>query len=219
MTQAGHTKKFTMIELLIVIAIIAILASLLLPALKKTRETSQSTVCSNNIKQLGQLTVMYSNDNDGWMPLAYSGSGAYWIIALGDQLNNPGSWVPWAADSTGTGWVGTPEFIRNLFQCPSSGTDYSGNKCKYGVSIGYNRRIGDLTVSGNYGPRKIEKQTSKLVVFHDLNSSVAWRTFVDNAHTDYRHTGKMNTFFCDGHISSIGPTEVSAWTSAEMTPR
>ena len=60
--------KFTLIELLIVIAIIAILASMLLPALKSARETANIIACLNNMKQYSSAWSMYSGDNDGWCP-------------------------------------------------------------------------------------------------------------------------------------------------------
>ena len=55
-------KTFTLIELLIVIAIIAILASMLLPALNQAREKAQGTACLNNMKQLMTYVQLYMND-------------------------------------------------------------------------------------------------------------------------------------------------------------
>ena len=63
-----HSKgniAFTLIELLIVVAIIVVLAALLLPALKGAKENAQSVKCLNNLRQIGALAMMYASDYDG----------------------------------------------------------------------------------------------------------------------------------------------------------
>lgn len=71
-------SKFTLIELLIVVAIIAILAALLLPALNKARDKACSTHCVNNLKQFGTVSSLYLADYSGYLPGNYSyNSGDY----------------------------------------------------------------------------------------------------------------------------------------------
>ena len=68
---ANKTKRmfsFTLIELLVVIAIIAILAAMLMPALQGARERAKSSDCTANLRQLGQGTVFYTDNNDDYFP-------------------------------------------------------------------------------------------------------------------------------------------------------
>ncbi len=76
-------KLFTLIELLIVIAIIAILAAMLLPALNKARDKAKSISCASNLKQCALYFDMYANDHDDYYP-APNSNGKTWAWYISD---------------------------------------------------------------------------------------------------------------------------------------
>ncbi len=70
-SDRGSMAAFTLVELLVVISIIALLISLLLPALALAKLDAESTVCLSRLRSLGQLTVEYSGSNGGFTPPTY----------------------------------------------------------------------------------------------------------------------------------------------------
>ena len=85
--------KFTIIELLMVIAIIAILAGMLLPALNKARDMAKKINCVSNQKSCGTAVIMYAGDYKEWHPLAFVGDNFYTNWEYRNIINQFAGWA------------------------------------------------------------------------------------------------------------------------------
>ena len=71
LSTLNSPPAFTLIEMLVTIAIIAILAALLLPAIGRSKEQGKSTACLSNLRQLGIAVTLFTQDNENKMPVIY----------------------------------------------------------------------------------------------------------------------------------------------------
>jgi len=129
--SAGKERAFTLVELLVVIAIIAILAALLLPALSRAKSQAQTTICLNNLKQLGICWHAYAMDNND---VLVPNNSVAQISTNGDDgtISVGSSWC--LASPTATNVQNGMLFAYNrslgIYHCPadrSTLTDPSGN--------------------------------------------------------------------------------------------
>lgn len=133
----SKTRRFSLIELLVVIGIISLLASLLLPALGKARETGRRIACSSNMRQIYQGCLFYADDYNGWMPP--TDYGAQHIGYINDYFNVKCDYWPKTLSSLGI--YGSSPTNRQpsgaFFYCPSLYPSASDSPLKPTVVAGY----------------------------------------------------------------------------------
>ena len=213
--NAGRTKHtcFTLIELLIVIAIIAILAGMLLPALGKAKEHSKTSNCQNNLRQIGTFCTMYASDQNDYLVSGKTKAGAapYWWMKVSD-------YKPW-----GLGYV---QWRSKVFHCPSqkytdSTWSLGNSNPKSVVNYSYTTKISESNTSKN-----IKRRWSEVMIAMDGNVRIdAGAYYIYGTITYLRYlpgkpliTGqswptpihiKMNNhLYFDGHVGSLNPNNV-----------
>lgn len=121
-TGRRRQSGFTLVELLVVIGIIAILISMLLPALNNAREAAKTTVCVSNMRQMGSAVLQFSLANGGRGP---GGGSTGSSIAWDDILNTQVFKQP-RFNASGTRiTMGSP--AANTLGCPSFAPFYKAN--------------------------------------------------------------------------------------------
>ncbi|MFW6062491.1 MAG: type II secretion system protein [Planctomycetota bacterium] len=140
-------KGFSLIELLVVVAVLGLLATMLVPSLVRAKRASHRIKCSKNLHSFGQAAMLYVKDNDGWLPRDdYSDAmeGWFWPTAFSPYMSDDGLTWDEIRDSE---VVKEYIFGDPRFTCPGveyegrePGLDYAVNNFNWEV---YRRNIAD----------------------------------------------------------------------------
>jgi prepilin-type N-terminal cleavage/methylation domain-containing protein/prepilin-type processing-associated H-X9-DG protein len=224
----GGRRAFTLVELLVVIGIIAILVTILMPALSRARNQAAKVNCMSQLRQLSLGVIQYANNWKGYMP-------ATWGIC-----DPPGpQTIP-----VDTGWLWKANVVQDkaLWLCPADprrGTDlqysYTYN-CRMMVNPG-EEDVFPAPSAASSGPRLIGwdrpgrivlrriqsfKMGSDCILFAEENTvgrqvgdyKINDAYFVYFDVTDDRHMGKSVVSYLDGHAGDI-PKKIMIWTNKE----
>lgn len=216
LASQDRVHGFTLVELLVVIAVIAILSALLLPALGRSRLSAHRVKCVGNLRQLGLAAHMYWDDNGGRC-FRYGGS-----VTNGGQLY----WFGWI----GPGAEGQRSFDltqgamysylgRGVEVCPAFNYLAAQIKLKaVGTSYTYGYNL-YLSSPSSEPPVDISRlsRPGGLALFADAAQVNTWQAPASPAHPlleewyyidrstnqpngHFRHMRKANVEFCDGHV-------------------
>jgi len=208
MKATWHTRSyFTLLELMVVVGIIAILTSILLPALKKIRGKADETICSSNLKQLGLAMAFYVQDNNDWLPMyRYPPRSADWRVQY------------WPRDFA--------EYAQKhqLFYCPSSPDDITHHNATSITNYAFAITCGHYDDSGNPCPSapyrcavkfgRVSKP-SEAVIIIDGTFVVCTPSFFEypasTSSIDPRHSGEAMSLYLDAHVDRRAVASFSSY--------
>ena len=208
---------FTLIELLVVVSIIALLVSILLPALGRAREQTKSVICRSNIRALGQIVVMYASENDYYPPSimpahageSYPRSWDDYLLGLGAKVVNAGS-----DDSE--------EFDLDLFHCPSDRTPPVDEDQPQIRSYAMNDRWYDnilygYTIRGAIPLSAIERPSETVCLFEmwtgmpvHINSMAVYWAPRDTLDDTWYHDRSASVLYYDGRADRMTLDDLAA---------
>ena len=237
------SKKFTLVELLVVIAVIAILASLLLPALNRAREVAKTIKCAGNEKQLLIAGISYADSNNGyWVPIRWRLAG--WSGGSTWTLN--AAYLTCIDGRPRTVEAARPVVAIDRFGvaaglgCPGSKVATANGiiDLQYFYSMSYTGFYGGTfnlfaaEMNASYPLAKIKRSSSSVILFCGMNwvtgyAAASYANYVltgekyDGSSTNvaYRHDKAVNVGFFDGHVQKMFGNDLYAGgTDANATP-
>jgi prepilin-type processing-associated H-X9-DG protein len=195
LTNTTRLQKFTLIELLTVIGVIAILAAILLPTLGAAREEARKVYCVNNLKQIGLGVISYSDNFDGEAPpFIYNNNH----LSHSDHLFISNRW-----DGMGILWLNNYVKDPAAFYCVSN--DFTNHMTDHpnftdspapGTSIMSSYVYRDpnsqeWVAQANWGAKRHTWKTSNAAIISDAFGS---------RENSAAHTNGFNILFGDGHV-------------------
>lgn len=158
-------RGFTLVELLVVIGIIALLISILLPALNKAREQAKTVVCESNEKQIMLAFMMYVSENKGATPIfppipgSYPGttpqerSLGYYTDGAGNLRFDVGAFWPYMTTNLRViakpnPSAPPPDVLYRIFNCPSDTFPRQGFSITRNFSYSWNSQLWNITGYG-----------------------------------------------------------------------
>ena len=193
-------RAFTLTELLAVMAIIGVLASMILPALARSKTNAQNAACINNLRQLGIAIRLYSDDNGYMMPTAealptHPTLPQRPVLRICDALSH----YAWrAAGQTDSSL---------LFRCPCDRAYYfevEGSSYRWNTTLNGQRiDLGETLRASGGSITNGEPWTPDTSVNH---TSPATPMMVDYLPFHLRsHQSGKNAVYMDGHVNPLAP--------------
>lgn len=200
MGQISRRNGFTLIEMLVVVAIISILASLLMPALSRSLNMAKQITCNSNLKQLGVVYQIYAGDYTDTLPVARVGGNAWkknWEFQI----------APYIDASLPNGLQIQP--VNPLLACPATENPPTADTYYIPTNYAYHLNMGAVGSESWMYPNAIDKCPKKLSRFLRPSEITITTDGRGNSSTFYnsesmvdlgRHNGFESYLYVDGHV-------------------
>lgn len=225
------SSGFTLVELLVTIAIIGTLVALLLPAVNAARESARSTECKNKMRQIGLGLLQFTDVNKGYFPNVHGHEDR-----KGREVDEEHAWIytlaPFLEDVDAIRIC--PDDPNGDLRLENKGTSYAMNGY---LAVVKNIEIGNTRARNIYGSvnniNKIRSTMNTIAMFEvsdDPNSldhvhSYDWFSLPANeifgavareVGVNRHHSSTANYLYLDGHVDTLPAELISEWCDAEQ---